>query len=432
MFKKLFGTDGIRGTWGEKISPELAFSIGKAVALIFERENEKNTIIIGKDMRLSCDTLESALIAGITSMGTNVIDIGIVPTAAVPFSIAYYNVNAGLMITASHNPAEHNGFKFFNGNGFRISGEQESHIEHIIANSCDYVGVNYNKLGRVKHNTDSVKSYIKFIRKELKISKNIKICFDCANGCASEIIEEIFKGYNFRAFDNEPTGLNTNLGCGATHMEELKKIMEVGDFDMGFSFDGDADRVRIALRGGEVLSGEDIIYILTKYNKLKSVITTKMSNMALVNCLEKEGIKCVVVDIGESAVLQGLLENNAILGGENNGHYILLNKEPTSDGILISAQIASVFEKNKGLEVPFEPYAQFEKAVEIKNKNEVIKNPMLKDKINLCESLLAEKGRILIRQSGTEEVIRVLVEGEEKSLVAEVGEELVKTISSFN
>lgn len=428
MFKKLFGTDGIRGEWGKKISPELAFDIGKAVSIIFERENESNTIVVGRDTRLSCDVLEAALISGITSMGTHVIILGVVPTPVVPFSIALHKANAGVMITASHNPAEHNGFKFFNGNGFKISEEQENHIEHIIANSCDYVSTSYNKLGRVVRSRAAVKRYVKFVRDELKVCKKAKICVDCANGCASEIIKEIFKGYDLMTFNSVPNGLNVNLNCGASHIEELKKIMEVGDFDIGFAFDGDADRIRVGLRGGKIILGEDIIYLLAKYNNLTSVVTTKMSNMALYNAFEKEDIPCFIVDIGEKAVLTGLLENNAVLGGENNGHYMLLNKMTSCDAIFISAQILSVFEINHTLNTPFEPYFQLERAVPVKNKNEIMRKALMKEKIDICESILGEAGRVLVRPSGTEEVIRILVEGEDKARVIEITNVLIETV----
>lgn len=431
MFKKLFGTDGIRGKWKDIISPELAFDVGKAVAVVFKREGEINKLIIGKDTRLSSDTLESALISGITSMGANVINLGIVPSAVIPFAIKYHKANAGIMITASHNPKEHNGFKFFNGNGFKISEEQENHIEHIIANSCDYICSNYDQLGTIIHSRNAVKKYIKFVRDELKVCKKTKVCFDCANGCASEIIKEIFKGYNCKYFNNSPNGININFKCGATYVEELQNIMKSEDFDIGFSFDGDADRVRVALKGGKLVSGEDIIYLLTKYNDLKSVVTTKMSNMALYNALEKEDIPCFISDIGENYILSSMLENNSFLGGENNGHYILFNKTTSSDGIFIASQILSIYETNKYLETPFEPYFQLEKAVPTKNKMDIIKNPSLQKTIDICESFLPENGRILVRASGTEEVIRILVEGENKNLVTKITENLSNVIENL-
>ncbi len=431
MYKKLFGTDGIRGVWNDTISSELAFNAGKAAAIIFERENIQNTIIIGKDTRLSCDTIESALISGITSMGMNVIQLGVVPSAVIPFSIAYHKANAGLMITASHNPAEHNGIKFFNGNGFKISDEQEDHIEHLIANSSDYASKSFDKLGRIIRSRASVKRYVKFIRDQLKVCKKTKICFDCANGSASEIIKDIFKGYDHMTFNSLPNGLNINRLCGANNINELKKIMEVGDFDIGFSFDGDADRVRVVLREGKVISGEDIIYLLTKYNNLTSVVTTKMSNMALANALEREDIVCFIVDIGEKPVLDALIENNVVLGGENNGHYILMDKTTTSDGILAAAQILSIYETDNSLSVPFEPYFQQERAVPVKNKNDLINEKRLKQTIDVCEGLLAESGRILVRPSGTEDVIRILVEGESQALVTEITELLVSAVKSL-
>ncbi len=428
MFKKLFGTDGIRGQWGDKITPELAFEIGKAVATIFRREGEQNSVIVGKDTRLSCDVLEASLISGITSMGTDVIKIGVVPTAVVPFSISYYKVNAAIMITASHNPASDNGFKFFNGNGFRISDEQESHIEHLISNSSDYALFPFDKLGRVHFSRASLNAYINMVKSELKFKKKFKILFDCANGSSSSVVKKIFKGYNCTFISSSPNGLNINDNCGATSMENIIEKMKTKKFDVGFSFDGDADRVRIVLGGGKVVSGEDIIYHLTKYNNFSSVVTTKMSNMALSNQLENEGIKCVVVDIGESAVINGLLQTPSKLGGENNGHFLLIEKGACSDGILVAAQILSIMEKHPKLDVPYVKYSQFEKAVKVKNKEDIIRNSFIREKIELCESLLAEKGRILVRASGTEEVIRILVEGEDSNLVEEIGREIEENI----
>lgn len=428
MFKKLFGTDGIRGLWGDKISSELAFEIGKAVSVVFKRENELNTLIVGRDTRLSCDVLESALIAGITSMGTNVIILGVVPSATIPFSVKYHKANAGIMITASHNSIEYNGFKFFNGNGYKISEEQENYIEHVIANSCDYPSVKFNELGRITRSRKAVKRYVDFIRNELKICKKTKICIDCANGCASEIIKEVFKGYTYMAFNSLPNGLNINANCGSNHIEELQKIMEVGDFDIGFSFDGDADRVRVVLRDGKVISGEDVTYLLIKYNDLTSVVTTKMSNMALYHALEKEDIPCFIVDIGEKSIMKTMLENNSFLGAENNGHYILSEKLNSSDGILVAAQILSIYETNNPLAVPFKLYCQLEKAIYAKNKSQVMKNPQLLKTLELCESILYESGRVLIRPSGTEEVVRILVEGENSDTVEKVMEHLVKIV----
>lgn len=428
MFKRFFGTDGIRGAWRDKISPELAFDIGKAAAIIFKRDDERNTLIIEKDTRLSCDVLESALIAGITSMGVNVVLLGVVPSVVISFAVKYHKANAGIMITASHNSAENNGFKFFNGNGFKIFEEQENHIEHLIANSSDYPYVKFNELGKIIRSRASVKKYVKFIRSEIKVCKKTKICIDCANGCASEIVKEVFKDYDCVCFNALPNGLNINLNCGTNHMDELKKIMEVGDFDIGFSFDGDADRVRVVLRGGKIISGDIITYLLVKYNNLTSLVSTKMSNMALCHCLEQEDIPCFIVDIGEKAILKTMLENNSFLGAENNGHYILSEKLNSSDGILVAAQILSTYETNRDLKVPFSLYSQLEKSIYTRNKNRVLKDCRLLKNIELCESLLSEKGRLLVRPSGTEEVIRVLVEGENPDIVNKVMQNLTKTI----
>ena len=432
MFKKLFGTDGIRGKWGEKITPELAFEIGKAIAIVFERENEKNTILVGKDTRLSSNILENSLISGITSQGCNVIKLGVVPTAVVPFSIHRLKANGAVMITASHNPPEDNGFKFFNGNGFRISQEQANHVEHIIANCADFALKPANELGRTYKTKSSVKDYIKAIQNELKFSKNLKICFDCANGASSKIIKKIFSGYNSKFLSSTPNGVNINQNCGAMELSNLKNYMKTGKYDIGFAFDGDADRVIVVMKDGKELSGEEIIYNLTKYNNLKSVVTTKMSNMALSSQFEKEGISCIVVDVGENNVIEGLLKNRAVFGGENNGHYLLLNYGECSDGILAAAQILSVLETNKTFSVPFLPFAKVEKAVRVNNKHMIMESFALKDTIERCESLLAEQGRIFVRASGTEELIRILVEGENKETVEELANIIETEILKLN
>ena len=431
MFKKLFGTDGIRGEWADKITPELAFEIGKAVAIIFERADEENYIVIGRDTRLSSEILECSLIAGITSMGTNVIKIGVIPTAVVPFSISYLKANAGIMITASHNSSNCNGFKFFNGNGFRISNEQEYRIEHIISNSSDYAIKSFNNLGRILINLECVNEYVKSIKKEIKCNRKLKICFDCANGASSYILKKIFKNYDCKYIDSAPNGININDRCGATYIKNLVDEMKKCNYDIGFSFDGDADRIKVVLNDGKILSGEDVMYHLSKYNRYSSIVTTKMTNMALIQELENENIRCHIVDIGENAVLKALLENLCYFGAENNGHYIILNKNSCSDGLLIAAQIISILNKQSNLAVPYTPYHQYENSIKVKNKKDILNNSYIKDNIELCESILEEKGRILVRASGTEDVIRILVEGESKKLIEEIGQNIEKCIKKF-
>ena len=429
MQSKLFGTDGIRGIWKEEITPLLAYEIGKAVSVVFEREGEENLIVVGKDTRLSCDCLVSALCAGITAMGTNVILLDVVPTACVPFSIKFHKANAGVMLTASHNPAEHNGFKFFNGNGFKISEEQENHIEYIIKNTCDYVLVNHDKIGRIEHSRKSVKEYVHFLKKQLKSCKKIKVCFDTANGCASEIIKETFKNFDHTILNCKPNGLNTNLGCGANHIEVLSAYMKDSDHDIGFAFDGDADRVNVCLCGGKVVSGEEVIYQLAKFYKGEPIVITKMANMALYNLFQKEGRTSIITDVGEKPILTEMLGNNINLGCENNGHYMLLDLTTTSDGILAACKILSILGMTGNLNSPYEPYYQRQKNVKVKDKLSVINSTEVKNCIDLCEGLILEDGRILVRPSGTESMIRILVEGKNKNLVDEIADKLIETIS---
>lgn len=431
MQNKLFGTDGIRGIWKEDITPELAYEIGKAVSIVFERENEENLIVVGKDTRLSCDCLVSALCAGITAMGTNVILLDVVPTACVPFSIKYHKANAGVMLTASHNPAEHNGFKFFNGNGFKISEEQESYIDYIISHNYNYVLTRYNQIGRISSSRKSVKEYINYIKKQLKPCKKLKICFDTANGCATEIVKEAFKAFDYTIFNGAPNGLNTNLACGANNIEVLAEYMKSADFDIGFAFDGDADRVGVCLKGGKVLSGEEVIYFLSKYYSDENIVITKMANMALYNLLKSEGKECIITDVGEKPVLNALLENNLQLGCENNGHYIMLDLTTTSDGILSASRLLSMMSCLGELKSNYKPYYQIQKNIVVKDKQYVMQSSSLKNTIDVCDSLIMESGRILVRPSGTENLIRVLVEGMDKKLVDEIMDTISKTIENI-
>ena len=383
MKNKLFGTDGVRGIWKEEITPELAYEVGKAVSIVFERENEENLIVVGKDTRLSCDCLISALVSGITAMGTNVIILDVVPTACVPFSIKYHKAHAGIMITASHNPAQPNGIKFFNGNGFKISDEQESHIEYIISNSSDYVLKNYYELGKVLYSRKSVKEYVNFAKKLLKNCKKLKICFDTANGCACEVVKDIFNNFDITIFNASPNGINTNLCCGANNISALKKYMKIADFDIGFAFDGDADRVGVVLKGGKELSGEEVTYFLHKFYSGEKVVITKMHNMALYNLLQKEGTDCIITDIGEKHVLKAQLENNISLGCENNGHYTMLDLSTTSDGILAAARLLSIFSNLKSFDFNYKPYYQVQKNIAVNNKLEAINSTSFKKSLDI-------------------------------------------------
>ncbi len=431
MFRKLFGTDGIRGEWGNDINPELAYELGKAISILFNIDNDNTNIIIGKDPRISSDILECALISGITAMGSNVVKLGVVPTAVVPFSINEYKATAGVMITASHNESKYNGFKIFNGNGFRISKEQESRIEYIISNNCDYVINRYSKLGKIKNGIKFKNKYINCIKKELGELKNLKILVDCANGSACSVVKKIFNKNFSYIFDN-PNGLNINEYCGANHIDNLcKYIKDTNYYDLGLAYDGDADRVIFVDKFGEIIPSEYIIYNLLKFYKYNSLVTTKMSNSALINQLEKENILTKIVEVGESAIITGLLENNGYLGVENNGHYLFLNKGKSSDGILSSILILNMLICINNFKTPFKNYYKREINIYLNNKDNILSNQNLKNKIELCESLLNENGRILIRPSGTEKALRVLIEGNNQLIIKEIEDVLIKEIEKY-
>ena len=242
----------------------------------------------------------------------------------------------------------------------------------------------------------------------------------------------MFKHYKTTIYNYSTNGLNANLACGANHIETLQNYMESNEeFDIGFAFDGDADRMQVVLKGGQILSGEEVIYFLSKYYKNQKIVVSKMTNFGLYDLLSKEGIKCVTCGIGEKNVMNTLLENNLHLGCENNGHYTLLDKTPTSDGILSAIKILSIFATRGNLNCKYKPYYQITKNIKVKDKNFVMKSSLLRNCLDVCESLISDMGRILVRASGTENLIRILVEGKNKKMVDEIMEEISKTIKKL-
>ena len=444
---RLFGTDGVRGIANSELTPELAFELGKAGAYVLSKETEKPLILIGMDTRISGDMLESAISAGIQAVGGDVIRVGVVPTPAVAYLVKYYNADAGVMISASHNPFEYNGIKFFNRDGFKLDDSVEDEIEDIIVRHVDVNShITGEKLGRSQQaEENSVEIYSGFLKAAADIDLGgRKIVLDCANGAAYQVAEKVYRelGAKTVVIADKPNGININLNCGSTHTENLQKVVLEENAFMGMAFDGDADRLIAVDEKGNVIDGDRLICIaaglLQKKGKLSGnvVTTTVMSNLGLHKYLEKQDIKVDVTDVGDRYVLERMRKTGCSVGGEQSGHIIFLDYTTTGDGILSSLQVLkAIIESGKTaseLAEEIEIFPQVLVNAKVKNKNKEVfhKDDEVVAKIAEVEEKLAGEGRVLIRPSGTEPLVRVMIEGADSARILAMAEELSDLISS--
>ena len=425
---ELFGTDGIRGVANKyPMTSEMALKIGKAVALIFKKNGERSKIVIGKDTRISGDMLEYAVTSGICSMGGDVYLAGILPTPGTAFLTVSTGANAGIMISASHNPFYDNGIKIFKGNGYKISDEKEAEIERIVLNeNMETMSNTVQNTGRVYAMTDSGKTYSEFLKKSLPKQSNfdgIKIVIDCSNGATFSVAPDLFSelGADTEPLFVHPDGKNINDNCGSQHTEALIKAVEEKSADIGLAFDGDGDRLIAVDEKGGIVSGDRIIAVCAKYLKQKGrlkgnqVVTTVMSNLGLRLALNNMDIKHAVAKVGDRHVVEKMISLGAVLGGEDSGHVVFLDHHTTGDGILtalklievMKAESKSLFELCQTMTV----LPQVLINVEVKHKPDLDTIPDIKDAIKSMEHRLGDKGRVLIRYSGTEPLCRVMVEG---------------------
>lgn len=434
-----FGTDGIRGEYNSKLTIDLAFEVGKAAGTVL-KSDVNNTICIGKDPRLSSDVIESALVAGLVATGVNVHQIGVVSTPVISYSIIHGKYSAGIMISASHNPYVDNGIKFFGSNGQKLSDELELEIESVL-NSRNYNLVETKDLG--------MKAY-KFYKKELYMEylidlgcdlSGVKIALDCANGSSYQLAPEIFKrlGAEIEVIGNTPNGININDEIGSTHPDKISHFIQEGDFDFGFTYDGDADRVLLLDSTGEILDGDHIIYFLAKHykeqNKLNNntVISTVMANLGMIKALKELDIEVKTMQVGDRYVMQGLNEFEAVVGGEQSGHIILPELLPTGDGILVSVILAKLIKQSSmdlvELSNQMQKFPQLLLNKKVASKDAVLNDEKLLAEIAKYEKELANSGRILVRASGTEELIRVMVECEDEKTCKDICEHLISFVN---
>lgn len=440
---KYFGTDGIRGVVNKGLDAMLAYKVGVAAAMVLsEVRSDKPVFTIGKDTRISGDMLESALIAGLCAAGADVITLGVVPTPAVAFITVDSGADAGVVISASHNPYEHNGIKIFNSEGFKLSDELELKIERIIDGEEELILKSNSEIGHVlNRGHEFVDRYVDHIasRTEAQI-RNIKVIIDCANGAASRTVNRIFSRFpiQLELIKDHPDGVNINDGCGSTHMDLLSRMVVAGGYDVGIAFDGDADRCLAVDELGNQIDGDAIMAVCGKFMKENgrlssdTIVATVMSNLGFHEYCRKNGMNLECTSVGDRNVLERMREKGYCLGGEQSGHMIFLGDATTGDGQLAAVKFLSVIcasgKSVSELVADIPKYPQVLINVPIDGGNEV-KNALMDDEvinmeIKAEEERLGSEGRILVRPSGTEALIRVMVESSDEIIAKDTAKKL--------
>jgi len=434
--RRYFGTDGIRGIINQDLTPEIAFKVGNALTVL-----KKNpSIIIGRDTRQSGDTLSLCVSSGVCAGGGSVIDAGIVPTAGVAYLTKFFNADYGIVISASHNPAEYNGIKVFGSNGRKLNEEEEETIEECF-NTPNLVP--HPKLGKYNKMENAVDFYINYLIKTCPYDlSGMKIVLDCSNGAAYKVAPESFKKLGAEVFQyyTDSAGLSINNDCGSLFPHKMADKVKSKGADIGFAYDGDSDRLIAADENGEIINGDIILYMLAKYFKSKDMLKknlavgTHHTNMGIQNALAEEGIQLLRADIGDKYVMELMLQKDAILGAEQSGHIILENFATTGDGILASIQLCAMMmsEKKKLSEfAKVEQYPQVNINIIVKDKIRVMNNEDLAELIDKCRNDFEGRGRILVRASGTEPKIRIMTEGQPESLARDIAERIAEKVKSI-
>lgn len=427
---RLFGTDGVRGIANEELTPLLAMQLGQAGACVLTKEHaHKPTIMVGCDTRISGDMLANALMAGACSVGANCIYVGVIPTPAVAYLTSKYMVDAGVVISASHNPMEFNGIKFFDGNGYKLPDEMEDEIEKLIRTNMEGVTFPTGKaLGRVKYRTDAREEYINHAMQSVPVDlTGLRIVVDCAEGASSYTSIEALRnlGADIVAIHNMPDGVNINAKCGSTHMGELTKRVVYEKADLGLAFDGDADRLLAVDENGKIVDGDEIMAIVGNYMKAKgklkkdTIVVTIMSNLGLSLMAKDHGIHLETTKVGDRYVLERMMEIGGNLGGEQSGHVIFLDDNTTGDGLISALHLLQVVvETGKPLSklagvMEVLPQALVNAKVPNAQKEKYLDYPEIAAAISELENRFAGEGRVIIRPSGTEPLIRVMIEGKD-------------------
>lgn len=445
---RLFGTDGVRGVANEELTPLLAMQLGQAGAYVLTKENEhKPTIMVGCDTRISGDMLANALMAGACSVGANCVYVGVLPTPAIAYLTRKYKVDAGVVISASHNPVEFNGIKFFDGNGYKLSDSLEDEIELLIKSGMKAVKFPTGaSVGKIKYRTDAREEYINHSMRAVGVNfRELKIVVDCAEGASYYTSIEALKelGADVVAIHNNPDGSNINANCGSTHMEELQARVVYEKANVGLAFDGDADRLLAVDELGNMVDGDQIMAIIGSHMKSKGklskniIVATIMSNLGFFLMGEKNHIKIEQTKVGDRYVLERMREVGASLGGEQSGHIIFLDENTTGDGLLSALHLLEVIvesgkplsELSKVMEVM--PQALVNAKVPNHKKEKYMDYPEIAEAITALDKKFAGEGRVLIRPSGTEPMVRVMIEGKDKKQIDAEAKKLAELIQDI-
>ncbi|MGM8216674.1 phosphoglucosamine mutase [Bacillaceae bacterium W0354] len=440
---KYFGTDGVRGIANTELTPELAFKLGRFGAYVLSKDTSENPkILVGKDTRISGEMLESALIAGILSVGAEVMRLGVITTPGVAFLTKVSGAQAGIMISASHNPVEDNGIKFFGADGFKLSDEQELAIEKLLDQEVDDLPrPTGGEVGQISDYFEGGQKYLQHLKQTIDQDfEGLKIVLDCAHGATTPLASHLFADLeaDILAIGASPDGLNINDGYGSTNPEKLRQTVIEQGADIGLAFDGDGDRLIAVDEKGNIVDGDKIMYICGKFLKEKgrlkqdTVVTTVMSNIGLYRAFDEAGISTAKTAVGDRYVMEKMRENDFNLGGEQSGHIIFLDYNTTGDGMLSALQLVNVMQETgqslSQLAEGMTKFPQVLKNVRVINKNEVQTNRIIQEEINKVEEELDDKGRVLVRPSGTEPLVRVMVEAPTKEECEKYVDQVVQVI----
>ena len=438
---RLFGTDGVRGVAGTELTAQTCFNIGRAAAMVLTAScTEKPRILIGRDTRISGDMLQAALTAGFCAAGAVTIPVGVIPTPALALLTREYKADAAAMISASHNPMEYNGIKFFNKDGYKLDDALEDRIEAIVRGAVHSMDLPSGAaVGTVEPVSTAIEDYVSYILTTIDTRLDgIKAAVDCANGSASFTAPQALKklGVDLTVIHHEPNGVNINAACGSTHMEDIQRLTVECGADIGLAFDGDADRLLAVDENGSLVNGDQIMAIcgtyLKKAGKLKNdtIVATIMSNLGFFQMADREGIRVPKTKVGDRYVLEKMLEEGDILGGEQSGHVIFLEHNTTGDGLITALQLLSVM-RHTGKKISelasvmtVLPQVIVNVPVQNERKYDYIDDAEIMETIRRTERIFEDSGRVLIRPSGTEAMVRIMIEGQDLALMQQKADEI--------
>ena len=443
---RLFGTDGVRGEANVNLTPELAYRLGRAATIYFGRDSEEQPLIlIGRDTRLSGEMFEAALTAGICSAGGRAMLAGIIPTPAIAYLARRHKAKAGIVISASHNPFHDNGIKFFGGDGYKLPDAVEDELEEIVhqlENDDNLARPTGDKIGHIEYRTDLLNQYIEFVLSTCQERfDGMKVVLDCANGAAYEVMPKVLRelGAKVKIIHALPNGVNINDNCGSTHMESLQKAVVENNADFGIAHDGDADRCLCVDEKGQIIDGDHILVIcateMMRANKLphNTVVTTVMANIGFRRAIQNLGCKFEITKVGDRYVLENMLKNGYTLGGEQSGHIIFTEHSTTGDGLITALQVLSAIKrtgkKSSELNKLMTTYPQVLLNVRVKDKS-AWESEAVKEAIKAAEAELGDNGRVLVRASGTEPLVRVMAEGPNQEQLETICRNVVSVIES--